>query len=238
MTQPPADLSSLIARNRPRYRTATEFVEAALREAILSGVLPGGLPLRQEELATAFGVSRMPVREALRQLEARALVEFHPHRGAVVVEISAEDSADIGAIRAALEPAALRLSLPHLTATDLDLAEELIAEMDAEADPGRMGELNRRFHMTLYARAGQPRLLALTEQHLAAADRYLRFQFAALGYHPRSQDEHGALLAACRRGDADAACALVVQHVALAGEQLTAFLRDRPATPPPATPEA
>ncbi|PGH56114.1 GntR family transcriptional regulator [Azospirillum palustre] len=236
MSQPPdsrppdarlADLAVLIARNRPRFRTATEFVEAAMREAILEGVLPAGAPLRQEDLAAAFGVSRMPVREALRQLEARALVEFHPHRGAVVAEISAEDSADIGAIRAALEPAALRLSLPHLTADDLALAAELIAEMDAETDPGRMGELNRRFHMTLYSRAGRPRLLALVEQHLSAADRYLRFQFAALGYHPRSQDEHHALLAACRAGDADAACGIVVRHVIQAGEQLSAFLDGR-----------
>lgn len=230
MTQP-ANLAALIERNRPHFRTATEFVEAAMREAILNGTLPAGAPLRQEELATAFGVSRMPVREALRQLEARALVEFHPHRGAVVAEISAEDSADIGAIRAALEPAALRLSLPRLGPADFALAGELIAEMDAETDPGRMGELNRRFHMTLYSRAGRPRLLDLVEQHLAAADRYLRFQFAALGYHPRSQDEHHALLAACRAGDADAACAAVVDHVMAAEALLTAFLGER--HPPP-----
>ncbi|PWC81731.1 GntR family transcriptional regulator [Azospirillum sp. TSH100] len=228
---PAPDLTVLIARNRPRFRTATEFVEAAMREAILEGALPAGAPLRQEDLAAAFGVSRMPVREALRQLEARALVEFHPHRGAVVAEISAEDSADIGAIRAALEPAALRLSLPHLTADDFALAADLITEMDAEADPGRpgerMGELNRRFHMTLYARAGRPRLLALVEQHLAAADRYLRFQFSALGYHPRSQDEHHALLAACRAGDTEGACDIVVRHVMQAAEQLSAFLDGR-----------
>ncbi|SMH48122.1 GntR family transcriptional regulator [Azospirillum agricola] len=220
-------LSAVIERNRRHFRTATEFVEAAMREGILTGALPAGAPLRQEELAAAFGVSRMPVREALRQLEARALVEFHPHRGAVVAEISAADSADISAIRAALEPAALRLSLPRLTAGDFTLAEELIGEMDAETDPGRMGELNRRFHMTLYARAGRPRLLALAEQHLAAADRYLRFQFAALGYHPRSQDEHRALLAACRAGNADAACAAVVNHILAAEKLLTAFLGER-----------
>ncbi|MBK3775298.1 FCD domain-containing protein [Azospirillum brasilense] len=222
-------LSRLVARAQPRHRTTAEFVEATLREAILTGVIAPGTPLRQEDLAETFGVSRMPVREALRQLEARALAEFHPHRGAVVAEISAADGADIGAIRMALEPMALRLSLPALTAADLDQAEELIAEMDGEADPGRIGELNRRFHMTLYARAGRPRLLALTEQHLLAADRYLRFQFAALGYRPRSQDEHRALLAACRAGDADEACRLVTEHVGQAAEQLTAFLEGREA---------
>ena len=80
-------LSRLVARAQPRHRTTAEFVEATLREAILTGVIAPGTPLRQEDLAETFGVSRMPVREALRQLEARALAEFHPHRGAVVAEI-------------------------------------------------------------------------------------------------------------------------------------------------------
>lgn len=227
------DLTRLVAEHRPRFRTATEFVEAALRQGILSGTLVGGMPLRQDELATALGVSRMPLREALRQLEAKALVEFHPHRGAVVASITADDAADISAIRHALEPAALALSLPHLTAADFALADELIADMDAETDPGRMGELNRRFHMTLYARAGRPRLLALTEQHLAAADRYLRFQFAALEYQTRSQAEHRALLAACRAGDEATACAQVAGHIGQAEGLLTAFLGNR-GTPPEA----
>lgn len=221
------DLTRLVADHRPRFRTATEFVEAALRHAILTGVLAGGTPLRQDDLAALMGVSRMPIREALRQLEAKALVEFHPHRGAVVISITAEDAADISAIRHALEPAALALSLPHLTADDFALADDLIADMDAETDPGRMGELNRRFHMTLYARAGRPRLLSLTEQHLATADRYLRFQFAALEYQTRSQDEHRALLAACRAGDSAAASTIVADHIGRAEGLLTAFLSER-----------
>lgn len=229
----PPDLKQLVERSRPRFRTATEFVEATLREAILTGAMAGGTPLRQDDLAALFGVSRMPVREALRQLEAKALVDFHPHRGAVVVSITAADAADISAIRGALEPAALRLSLPHLGMGDFALAEELIQEMDAETDPGRMGELNRRFHMTLYARAGRPRLLGLTEQHLAAADRYLRFQFAALGYHHRSQDEHRAMLSACRAGDAETAGTLVRDHIAKAEVLLTAFLNGQGEGEPP-----
>ena len=79
-------------RADPRYRTATEYVEGTLRQGILSGALPGGMALRQEELAATFGVSRQPVREALRQLEAQALIDFFPHRGPVVTEISAADA--------------------------------------------------------------------------------------------------------------------------------------------------
>src|ERR1700761_4803336 len=144
------DLSALIAAAGGRPRTATAFVEATLRAAILSGRLAGGTPLRQEDLATAFGVSRMPVREALRQLEAQALLDFVPHKGAVVTEISAADAGDTYAIRMALESAARALSIPHLQADDFARAEALVAELDAEPETGRLGELNRRFHMTLY----------------------------------------------------------------------------------------
>lgn len=220
-------LADLLAATGPRYRTATEYVEATLRQAILTGALPPGSPLRQEELAATFKVSRMPIREALRQLEAQALVDFEPHKGAVVVEITPEDAADNYAIRSALEPAAFRHSLPNLAARDFDLAEDLIEEMDTETDESRLGELNRRFHMTLYARAGLPRLLALTAQHLAGADRYLLFHVAAFGRAHLRQDEHRALLDAARRREADEATAILETHLAEANAMLQEYLRER-----------
>jgi DNA-binding GntR family transcriptional regulator len=221
------DLADLVDAARPRFRTATEYVEGTLRQGILSGALPGGTPLRQEELAVTFGVSRQPVREALRQLESQALIDFFPHRGAVVTVISAADAADHYAIRAALEPAALRLSLPGLEPADLARARKLVAEMDDEPDQSRLGELNRRFHMTLYAKAGRPRLLALVDQHLASADRYLRFHLAALGRSQLSQSEHRALVEACRRGTADRAATILTRHITAAGDNLRAFLASR-----------
>lgn len=218
-------LSQLLEAAPPRYRTATEYVEATLREAILSGAIAPGTPLRQEELATTFKVSRMPIREALRQLEAQALVDFEPHRGAVVVQITLLDAMDNYAIRAALEPQALRLSIPHLTEEDFTIAEEILAEIDQETDPGRMGELNRRFHMTLYAQAGLPRLIALTEQHLASADRYLRFHLAAIG--DMGQDEHRDMLAACRAGDEASAIDALARHHGRASTAMRAFFEAR-----------
>lgn len=226
-----SNLAQLVDVARPRFRTATEFVESTLKQAILSGTLAGGTPLRQEELAATFGVSRMPIREALRQLEAQALIDFYPHRGAVVAEISAEDAADNYAIRLALEPMALRLSIPNLAGADLDRARELLAEMDAEPDQGRLGELNRRFHMTLYARAGRPRLLSLVEQHLAQADRYLRFHLAAMGRHHLSQEEHRGMLEAAAAGKAALACRILATHVGTAAKSLQIFLKERGPNP-------
>jgi DNA-binding GntR family transcriptional regulator len=226
-----SNLAKLIGVRKPRFRTATEYVESTLKEAILTGALPGGTPLRQEDLAAEFGLSRMPIREALRQLEAQALVDFQPHRGAVVTEISAAEGADNYAIRGALEPAALRLSVPHLTRDDIARARALADEMDAEEDAGeplgRLGELNRRFHMTLYSRAGRPRLLALVDQHLAAADRYLRFHLAALGRNHLSQEEHRGMLDACAAHDADEACAILTEHIATAARNLQEFFAPR-----------
>ncbi|HVM86321.1 MAG TPA: GntR family transcriptional regulator [Candidatus Binatia bacterium] len=219
-------LTLLIGGKPPRFRTATEYVESTLKEAILSGALPGGTPLRQEDLAAEFGLSRMPIREALRQLEAQALVDFYPHRGAVVTEISAAEGADNYAIRGALEPAALHLSVPNLTAADLARARELVEEMDSESG-ARLGELNRRFHMTLYSRAGRPRLLTLVDQQLAAADRFLRFHLAAMGRNHLSQEEHRGLIDACSANDADEACAILNQHIATAAKDLEAFFAPR-----------
>ena len=222
--QPIADL---IATSGLRHRTATAFVEATLRTAILSGRLAGGTPLRQEDLAAAFGVSRMPVREALRQLEAQALLDFVPHKGAVVTEISAADAADTYAIRMALEPAALTLSIPHLRDEDFTLAEDLIIDMDTVDEPGRMGELNRRFHMTLYGAAGHPKLIALTESQLASFDRYLRFHLAAKGRAHMSQDDHRAMVAAARRRDVATAVDVLHGHLTTAARAIAAFFAAR-----------
>jgi DNA-binding GntR family transcriptional regulator len=222
-----SELTALIAESGGRHRTATAFVEATLREAILSGRLAGGIPLRQEDLAAAFGVSRMPVREALRQLEAQALLDFVPHKGAVVTEISAADAADTYAIRMALEPAALTLSIPHLTEVEFSRAAELIHDMDAEEGPSRMGELNRRFHMTLYEGAPHPKLLVLAESQLASFDRYLRFQLAAEGREVLSQGEHREMLAAARARDTARAVEILRQHMATAAAILANFFKDR-----------
>ncbi|NRG18348.1 GntR family transcriptional regulator [Rhizobiales bacterium] len=210
-----------------RPRTATAFLEESLRSAIVAGDIPGGTALRQEAVAEIFGVSRMPVREAIRQLEAQGLVEFQPHKGAVVAAISARDAADNWAIRKALECAALEYSIPGLTEQDIMRGEEGIAEMDDETDFSRLGLLNRRFHMTLYARAQFPGMLQLIEKHLIASDRYIRFQLAALGRDKMAQDDHRAILTAAGKGDAGRACRLLASHIEDAGRRLVAWLKTR-----------
>jgi DNA-binding GntR family transcriptional regulator len=228
-------LSSIAHRAAQRFKTATAYVSGALREAIVVGELEGGFALRQEDIAAAFSVSRMPVREALRQLEAEGLIDFLPYRGAVVASLSPEDMRDVYDIRAALEPVALRLSLPYLTAEDLQRAAEILDEIDREENIGRWGELNARFHLTLYGQAGRKRLLDLIQVHLRAGDRYLRLHYSQRDRRPDSQAEHRALLAACHEKDEGRACAVLHHHIIDAKTKLDAFLTARHPTSSPTT---
>jgi len=211
----------------PRWRTATEYVEATLKAAILEGRLPAGTPLRQDDIARDLDVSRMPVREALRQLEAQALVDSVPHKGAVVTDISASDAADSFAIRRGLEVAALRLSIPRLTDADGAAAAALVDAMEVEADPGHLGQLNRRFHMALYARAGRPRLLGLVDRELAVFDRYLRFFLAARGRERMAQQDHRAMLAAAQAGEVQRAVDVLEGHIDAAEAAMAGFFAQR-----------
>lgn len=211
----------------PRWRTATEYVEATLKAAILEGRLPAGTPLRQDDIARDLDVSRMPVREALRQLEAQALVDSVPHKGAVVTDISASDAADSFAIRRGLEVAALRLSIPRLTDADGAAAAALVDAMEEEADPGQLGQLNRRFHMALYARAGRPRLLGLVDRELAVFDRYLRFFLAARGRERMAQQDHRAMLAAAQAGEVQRAVDVLEGHIDAAEAAMAGFFAQR-----------
>lgn len=221
------DFSRIIDAARPTWRTSAGFVVDTLRRAIVSGAIPGGQAIRQEDLAARFGVSRMPVREALRRLEAEGLVDFVPHKGAVAASLSAEDAEEIAAMRVAAETLALRRSLPRLAAADLDRAAAVLDEMEAETDIARFGELNRRFHLTLYGAAPGKRLLQHVQSLHDAADRYLRVAVTGLDYESRSAEEHRALLAACRASDADRASALLAAHIESAGRSLGALLRAR-----------
>lgn len=136
-----------------QYRVTTK-----LREAILKGEFRMGERLIQEEWAGKLGVSRMPIREALRQLEVEGLVKIEPRRGAIVTPISVEDIEEIYQLRALLEAKAVVMSLPHLGKDDIQELESLHERMtDLQADDTdveKYMELNDRFHQIL--RSGCP----------------------------------------------------------------------------------
>jgi DNA-binding GntR family transcriptional regulator len=193
--------------------TVADHIAGILREAIAEGSLAAGAALRQDELAARFGFSRMPIRDALRQLDAEGLVSVHPTRGAFVARMDAVEIGEIYAVRELLEAEALRLSIPDLPAHKLDEAEAVLDQIDTEPDVGRWGALNRAFHLALYAACGNARLLGLIEAQHKAADRYVRVLLASLDYRARSQSEHRKLLAACRKRDEGASLRWLRRHL-------------------------
>ncbi len=194
MTQKPSPLNSIKISGPIPAHLARSVIEETLRNAILDGRLPCGTAMRQQELASLFGVSRMPVREALRQLEAQSLLHVVTHKGAVVAPLIEDNSAETYALRLLLESEALRLSIPLLTDVDIAEADRLICALEQEKDYTEIGRLNRLFHMTLYGQAPNQRLLKLVEHGLNEEERFLRFNLEAMGLGETSQEDHRELL--------------------------------------------
>ncbi len=205
-----------------RGQQVSDIVEA-LRAEIIAGKLPPDSRLGQEQLATRFNVSRMPVREALRRLEADGLVIFEPNKSVRVAPLGAADLQEIYEMRVAAETLALRLALPELTNAQIERAAEIQLRME-RAPVGEFGELNAAFHMCLYEPCAKPRLLGHIDTLAKSADRYLRITIASLDYADKSHREHHELLRACRSRDEDAAIDCLTRHIAEAGETLMAFM--------------
>jgi DNA-binding GntR family transcriptional regulator len=212
------------------HRTMALAAADELRRRILDGAFPGGYQLRQDALSAEFGISRIPIREALVQLESEGLVRILPHRGAVVSELSVDEIEELFQLRALLEPRLLRRSAPRLTAEDYQALDAILEEYESamKADKaGRWGELNTALHMRLYRHAEQPRTAAIVAMLLQNTDRYTRMQLTFTDGRARAQEEHVRLVALCRSGDIKGACSLLTTHIRDAGEALEAFIRAR-----------
>lgn len=210
--------------------TLTTATMQAIRERILSGAYSEGEPLRQDAIASELGVSRIPVREALRQLEAEGLVTFHPHRGAVVSSFSISEIEELFELRAQIESDLLRRAIPRLTEEALEDAEAILDSFEAafsRNDVAAWGHLNWRFHAMLYAPAERALTIGIVENLHYHSDRYARMQLALTHGEAKANAEHRALLAAARRGQTERACQLLHDHIVGAGRALVKFLREK-----------
>jgi DNA-binding GntR family transcriptional regulator len=189
-------------------RTITEQVLARLRDLILEGALAPGSRIDQAQLAQRFGVSMVPVREALARLQSSGLVRIVPHRGVFVEALSAEELVDIYHVREVLEEQAARLAAPNLTDADIAALEALDRQMVVTADAGDFEtflQINREFHFVIYRAARRRYLLQTIEQLWDQSTRYRRLQLHAIPERARaSLFETQAIVAAGRRRDAEA----------------------------------
>lgn len=203
---------------------ANESIADSLRADILRGKLKSGQALKQDEIAAKFGVSKIPIREALVQLKAEGLVTFYPNRGAFVSELSPVEADEIYVMRIALETAVLARAIPNLTVAHLKRAEEILKAIDREENIAKWGELNWEFHAILYSPASLPRLMDIIKTLHTNIARYLVLYLAGMDYQKKSQREHRAILEACRHGNTEKAVTCLEGHLRSASNQLVAFL--------------
>lgn len=226
MTKPAdAPLSKLSLPEAAR-RSTSDFIAETLREAIVSGQFETDAVLRQDEIAARFDVSKIPVREALKRLEAEGLVSFIRNKGAVVASMSPDEIWEYVEIRAMLEARAAELSAPKISKANLALARSAMAAFGAEVQPQRWGELNWQLHSSLYNDAGRPVLLAEIRSLYDKVERYVRTLLSVTSEMPKTQREHQAIIAAFARRDPDAAASLTRAHVLDGGASLVKYLSD------------
>ena len=206
------------------------LVAERLRDQIVRGEIPEGAQLRQQVIAAQFRISRVPVREALRQLDAEGLINILPYRGAIVPALSLKDIEELFTIRALLEPEVLKLSIPHLTPADFAHAEGLlnrhVHELEAKEQVATWG-LNWHFHSTLYSRAKRPHFISIIRNATNSIERYTGPQLDFVDGMKRANQEHAQILELCRKRETSAACKLLRQHIQHAGLSLRQALQGR-----------
>lgn len=199
------------------HKTRTQVVVEVLREKILSGDIAAGEPLRQSALAEELNVSRIPVREALLQLEAEGLVKFEAHKGATATVLSAAQVTELFELRAMIETDLLAKAIPNLQEEDIVLAEKVLEQLESafkhENAIGSWSELNTQFHTYLYKPANRPHTLEVVHGLNTNCDRYIRLQLLLTGGIPRAEQEHRDLLAHCKNKDIAKATDLLRTHI-------------------------
>ncbi len=222
------DLSPVryIAARLPFDRiSAPQLVATVLREAIVTGALQGGASLRQELIANDLNTSKVPVREALRELEGQGLVEFMPNRGFVVKATSYHEMAEAFELRTVLEPLAVQHSLPAATPKQLDGIERIIDDFENVTDMMLISQWNLRLHLAFYAPAGMSHLENMITRAHTIAQRYTHIYMRLSDAPIATQEEHRAILAAYRARELELAKDLMRKHIAIASTEFADYLK-------------
>jgi DNA-binding GntR family transcriptional regulator len=195
--------------------TAQEAVLAELRRFIVTGRLRPGEQFVQDALAAELGVSRVPLREALKILEGEGQVTYVAHRGYFVTQLSLSDLLEVYRIREILEAEAVRVGLPQMTTEDVDRLEEAEREVQiagAAADVVKMTQANRRFHFALIEACGLPRLVRIIGLLWDGTEVYRSVYFTEADNRELVEAEHRDLVAAVKAGDLERTLHVLERH--------------------------
>jgi DNA-binding GntR family transcriptional regulator len=209
-----AALGAIADSVRGTFQTVEEMTQSFIREAILQGVFRPGQRLNLDIIAESLGVSRMPVRAGLRQLETEGLVQINRYRGATVSVLRADEIAEIYELRILLESYLLKLAIKGMDDELLHRLETIARSLDEAKEPGAQLEYRYQLYETLYQRANRPRALAQVTSLRGSVGRYLLLQ--------RVDEHHGheQLIGFLRARDTRGATSWLSKHLAKVSTKL------------------
>jgi DNA-binding GntR family transcriptional regulator len=210
----PESLAAIAETVRGSFQTVEEMSQSFIREAIIQGVFRPGERLNLDVIASTLGVSRMPVRASLRQLEGEGLLTIHAHRGASVTVLGAKEIAEVYEMRVVLESYLLGKAMEKIDDSGLASLQTLLEELTAsEESPARL-DRRRDFYGVLYSFAESPRAIALVDNLRAAVGHYLLLQ------QVEETPVHSELLDFLRQRDLDGARSWLARHLNRVSETL------------------
>lgn len=198
-----------------RYKSTADYATAEIKRLILSGELPAGARVDQVELAKQLDVSRHPVRQAIDRLGERGFIVIHPHKSAVVAEISTADMEELYRARRVVEDWAIRESwirASPVTAADIAQPFQMMEGTDASADLDGYMMANRAFHLAMYQGCGNRHVLRTITSLFDLSERYQRAGLIRQSRQDQSQRQHREMVDAIAANDRDRLLSLVAAH--------------------------
>jgi DNA-binding GntR family transcriptional regulator len=210
------------------YESSAARIASQLRTEILHGDVAPGSKLAQVALADRFGVSRIPVRDALAILAGEGLVQPLSNATAIVTRMSIEELQELYDLRLSIEPRTTEIAVPNVGRADILYMRKQVAIMASPIDARTWLAANTEFHATVYRRAHRPRTIELIEQLRRLTDRYVFMHLQEAGTSEHINAEHEQILAAVERGDAAGTARLTGVHLANAHDNILGYLVDNP----------
>lgn len=212
-------------------QTTSSAVTQLLRQSLDRGRWASGAPLRQEEIAAEFGVSRVPVREAMRILQGEGQISYTPHQGYFIAQLDLQELEEIRRIRELLEEEAVVKAMPNLRDEDIAAMVEAYEEMEQAGTAGDISAMNAahtRFHFALLAASGMPRMIRILRQLWDAADPYRAVYHGEEASRHTAQKQHAALLRAAKHRDTERAVKILRDHRQQTIDRLRGALDKKP----------
>lgn len=208
----------------PAANSATDLVARSLCSSIVRGQFAEGERLRQDAIASRFGVSQMVARAAFQQLTAQGFLKAEPRKGVSVSRLSAEEAHEIMRLRILLECEALSCAIPNMTERDLQHASRILDDLDAATATDEIIRQSAHFHATLYAPCRQERTLSILSMLRLNYERYLRYSWEKVDNLAHSQETHRELLRLCAGQDVAKAVAVLVHEIETTGKMISGLI--------------